>query len=590
MESVVGAFFLVTKTGGLDPAEAARRARAHFAEAGFAPPETVETGAFSLDVYGKIDNAPPQLVRIGPGDFIGCVGTLVYRGSTGPEALAALHAAGDIEAAIEDCFGHFVLIVGKGGEVTIRRDRFAATETYHDASNTVFSTSLLAVAKVLPERRINPDGVYEFVFYGATLGTDTPFAGIRKLDQREIVAVSDSARLRSRPLALLLPERTLDAAAACDVMLRQLQDQFRAVAQAFDGRVNQALSAGYDTRLMLATFRSIGITPRLFVYGAEGSEDVVAAKAIAAGENLPLEHVDKRDAGGDVDADAFPEMISRNFLDYDGIAHYGIIWNRAEYHERKQRHAGGAINFHGGGGEVLRKCYGFTSLPTTTMTIAQRFYASLDPGICAAPFTREGYEARVAAKIQAMLGAASGRITRQEAEAVYPYFRLRFWFGRDNSINLRYGHSLLPFLDFAYVRDALSLPISVKRFGNLEARMIRTADSRIASYASGYGHDFSADVPLTAAIKEVLTVVRPAWVRRISSAAKLALKTEDIKAGILDDRFVSRVIDLRFPIMSTLFRIDRIRRKEHYGRIVSLEYMFATLGVAGVAEGASTAR
>jgi len=44
---------------------------------------------------------------------------------------------------------------------------------------------------------------------------------------------------------------------------------------------------------------------------------------------------------------------------------------------------------------------------------------------------------------------------------------------RENSINNRWGYSVLPFFDFRTVAEALRIPIRYKHFGDFESAMIR---------------------------------------------------------------------------------------------------------------------
>lgn len=583
----MGAFFLISKVDGIDVAKAQRSARAHFAETGFSPPTTVHGPGFCLDIYGKIDGDGPQIVQFSATTSIACIGTLMYRGRTGREALAALNDEPDLEAALADCLGYFVLLEVTSARLRILRDATGSTEIYHDTASRVFSTSFLAVAKTVPDRRVNAHGVYEYVFYGVNLGTDTPFSAIRRLDLREMISSAGRGiEVRARDLAIVPPEVPLDEATACTVMLDLLKAELSAALQAFNGQVTQALSAGYDTRLLLATFRSIGFTPRLFVYGSDSDEDVVIAKLIARGENIPLDHINKGTSAPDPTPENLPETVARALLEYDGLVHHGVIWTGTEREARAERHAGGALNVHGGGGEVLRKMYRLVNSPTTTTWIAQCFYAQADPTICTGRFARSNYEAQIASKMQRLLGSPTEGISGGEAEALYPHFRLRAWFGRDNAINQRFGHGLLPFLDFAYITHALALPGRVKRFGNLQARMIRTAAPRIAAYPSGYGHNFSGPVPRRDALMEALTIIRPPTLRRGMLAFKQSRAQKFAKRGVLEDRLLSRVIDLGFPIMREFFQIDRVRDESHYQRIASLEYLFVAVDAGSVTDGA----
>lgn len=574
----MGAFFLTVREEGRDAEAIRAAARAHFVAAGFGGPTAFEQSGWYLDCYGQIGGAGPQCVVRPNGDFIACVGTVLYRGLAHAAALAALFDAPDFEAALDDCLGHFVVLTGRAGVMEIRRDRCAAGEVFHDEARTAFSTSFLALARALGGCRVNAPGIYEYVCNGVTLGSETLLSPLRRLDLFESVRVERRAEIAVRRHPLLPAETHGEAEDLAAAMLARLQQSLAVIADAFAGNMTLALSAGYDTRLLLAACRSIGRQPRLFVYGAPCDEDVVIARRIAAGEGLALEHLDKQPAQRLITPEAFPEIMHANFLDYDGMGPGGLITSRAEYHARKDRHRDGAVNLHGGAGEVLRNFFGLPDRPTSTLAIARAFFSQFDIAICRETFSRRAYEARLAAKMADLLGHDGRSVPRREAEVLYPHFRSRSWFGRDIGVNRRYGHFLLPLYEHRFVDAALGVPLAFKRSGNFQARMIRLADPRLAAYPSGYGHDFTADAPWRRAAMDAVLAWRPGLLRRYSYALQQRLRPPPPRSGLLSDAFIGRIIDLKFPVLSEFFRIDRVRDPVQYARMCSLEYLFAQVG------------
>ena len=55
-------------------------------------------------------------------------------------------------------------------------------------------------------------------------------------------------------------------------------------------------------------------------------------------------------------------------------------------------------------------------------------------------------------------------------------FRCRFWMGRNNSLNNRFGWALTPFAEYNVVKESIAIPVRFKNYGVLEARMIKEAD------------------------------------------------------------------------------------------------------------------
>jgi hypothetical protein len=45
------------------------------------------------------------------------------------------------------------------------------------------------------------------------------------------------------------------------------------------------------------------------------------------------------------------------------------------------------------------------------------------------------------------------------------------------------------------------------------------------------------------------------------------------RTGALSDAYLSRVIDLEFPIMRSLFNLDAVNSSTQYGLIATLEYL-----------------
>src|SRR5690606_31043606 len=122
--------------------------------------------------------------------------------------------------------------------------------------------------------------------------------------------------------------------------------------------------------------------------------------------------------------------IRRNYLDADGLIAGGIFHPASEPAARALRHRDGAVALHGGGGEAFRNFFGIPERATSTRTIAGLFFR-VPPGVVARGFSDEAYVARIAAKMDATLGLAGGRLSRHAAEALYPHFRYRFWIGRE---------------------------------------------------------------------------------------------------------------------------------------------------------------
>jgi asparagine synthase (glutamine-hydrolysing) len=355
-----------------------------------------------------------------------------------------------------------------------------------------------------------------------------------------------------------------------------LTDYAATLARLFGGNIKVALSGGYDSRLLLALFRRSGVTPRLFVYGSNTDKDVRIAKQIANAEGIALQHVDKT-LLKDVTLQAYPRIVEQNFHREDALANGGIFSNGAELLARAWRSENGALHVNGGGGEIFRNFFNlFDNRRLTKREFGWVFYSRFDPAQCTHAFDVKRYEDGIAAKIGVLFGA-NDTLSRRQVEALYPYFRCRSWFGRENSVNSRWGYSVLPFCDHQTISRALRVPLRYKYFGNFEAQLIRDADAALAGYNSNYGHSFAQDAPLSAAAADIVTYLRPAWLRRYTFRAKARMEKRQPRSLLLSKPYLSRVIDVSFPFMSRFFRLDKVTSDLHFARICTLEYLFTSV-------------
>jgi asparagine synthase (glutamine-hydrolysing) len=574
----MGGFVLVHKDRDTSSERLVSAAANVFAEMGLPPPIAIEAPTYAFRYFPKMLDPRAQFLMLGDGRFLACAGTLVYRSCVGTAALEHLARAADLDAEIARCRGHFVLIDGRRDGVRILRDPCAAVEVFHDAGRCVFSTSFLAVAQTMSRRALRRHEALEFLFLGHTLGTETMIDGLRRLDAGEVVRIGQSVRIDRTAMPTLPPpaegSRTQLASAAVD----RLAEAIGEVGAAFGGRASLALSGGYDTRLILAVCRRLGLAPDLFVYGAPGSSDVATAALIAEREALHVAHIDKQALQQDVDEAQYAGVIRQGYLDTDGFVAGGIFGPPVERTARALRHRDGAVALHGGGGESFRNFFGITEAATSTRAIASLFFR-VPPGIAPRDFSDRAYVARIAAKMDATLGGTGGAITRHAADALYPYFRYRFWIGRELGSSTRAGYSYLPLFDAPAVALALAVPARFKNHGNFEAEMIRIADPRLARHPSNYGHSFAADAPLRSVMRDMLLHRRPAWLRR-------AMHRRGTWRGPPErawhEEWADGFLDLDSPVMRELVEPGSVRRSEAFGNACNLAYLIGDLRITDI--------
>jgi hypothetical protein len=183
------------------------------------------------------------------------------------------------------------------------------------------------------------------------------------------------------------------------------------------------------------------------------------------------------------------------------------------------------------------------------------------------------FEDALVNKVKALLGWNVDRLDRRCIDALYPYLRCRSWFGRENSINNRFGYSVLPYFDLQIVQSALTVPVRYKHFGSFEREMLRAVDEHLAGYYSAYGFPLNQRQSLRAVLPELIQLALPSNMRRHTHMVKSVGRPQ-----VWQQRSIlSKLIDDSFPRMSTLLIPRRVTNCRQFNRLCTLEYMFEDL-------------
>lgn len=569
----MGAFVLCREPDAERAREAVRRLDGALSAQGFAAAERIEGTFGALALYPKLSGGPASLYRADDRSFCAAAGTVLYRGRTGPDAMAALLSDRRADAFDpEALFGSFCLLVFLDGRLELTTDRVGTYPVWHDRDFRIISSSFIAVADAADRLTVEPQSVFEYVFQGATYGGRTLFAEIGILDPTETIAVGPKLERRRRPAFEIDQRPDGPIQAHLDRNLANLRRYVSAIGNAFGDRADTALSGGYDSRLILALLREAGITPRIHVYGADGDADVTIAKEIAAGEGLALESIDKG-AAPRVAPDAFADLVERNFHNFHAYPNDGLFDNGTDLETRREACEGGRVTLNGGGGEIFRNFFYLRDGRYGVRQLLWAFYSQYDPASGGPLFDEHCYLANLARKVRQTAGTERDTLTRTEIEAVYPLFRCRYWMGRNNAVNNRLGPALTPYIDANIVPAALRVPLRYKNHGVFESRLIAAIDARLAAYASVYGHGFDRDPPLSRRLKDYATYLRPTWLRR--RTFRLQHRQRPQAPYWLTEEYVARVIDPSLPYMRRFFVPDAIRSLEQLNRLYTLEYVLA---------------
>ena len=572
--------FLARNDGSAFTASAMEAARRAFAAQDFPAPAEHMLPGWSLLHFPYIVSGPEGVLVRGD-DLAAAAGTPVIDGKFGAAALEALLGMDPLALDWSRIGGQFVALVRREGRSFLFGDYFSAFQLFCDTGDRLFSTSLLAAADAMPRLSFDPQGVYELAFNVMPIGDDTVFAELKTLSPFAVIELTPQGIIRHRI------EKPLPTAPSREPLAGQIE-RHRAplaaivgahVAQ-FGDHVRSPLSGGLDSRLVLAALREAGCRPELYVYGLPGDEDVEIAQAMGKACGFEVAWTDKY--AETPPPDAFPELVARNFHQFDGLPTFGNIFDNGGHGDaQRNRHAGGALAVSGGCGEIYRNFFYLPDRRFTAHDIARTFFARFTSNDATKAFDARAFLDSIAARIRTAIEppSASGRLERTRIEQIYPRIRCRALFGREISLEGRYSPYLMPFLDHQVVAQAMTIPLAFKHAGRFEAALLNAIDPQLAAQPSAYGHDFTGLPGRKHRFGEWSTRIRPVWVRQHTYALRRRLgPMGDEHGGLLSPDYMNRVIDPEFPAMRRFFQMDAVTDSGLWRRIANLEYLAAKLG------------
>jgi hypothetical protein len=556
---------------------------------GFAVPRKLEAGRSVLFVYPKQVVATDNVCTFPGNDFVAVCGTFFYRGRTGREGLGQIYRdfvppAPEAEVLRseplpEPIHGTYACVVFKAGQLYVFTDRIGFYKVYRSSNDQVLSSSFLATTACAPNPMLNAQCVFEYVFQGATYGGETAIEGVSLLDADAMIEIVDGRRRQLQRLPLPLP--VIEQGSLNEHSERiggQLDALFDECTRAFDGRIDTALSGGYDSRLILAHLLRSDVTPAVHVYGQDTDSDVRIAKAVAAGEGFPLSHVDKNTYRQKASEEELADIVDKNFHIFDGLPVDGIFDDGVDLATRQDRARKGALALNGGGGEIFRNFFILRDRPLTSREVVWTFYSQFDPRCFAENHDPCEYQDRLAEKIGNAVGVRDRRLTRAEVERVFPVFRCRYWMGKNSSINNRLGLMHTPLVEPVLVASAGAVPLSIKNSGKLAAALISRASPQLAQYPSAYGYPFHQDVPIMRRMADWISIHRPPRVRKVMFPLKTKLKESSLIEARRKVSHFGKLIDHSDWHTRGLIRYDRVLEPSQIRRLLTIEYFCEKMG------------
>ncbi len=569
----MGAFFIARDS--IPPQACAKLDEAH-RDHGFQPARTIKFNGYSIYQYRKLDGEGGIFWQWGEEHFAALTGQLLYRGLQGAEAQR--HYCEDLagEGLAEDrVIGQFAILLKDARGLRLFTDRMGFFQAYYNAAQGIAASSFWALLELLPKITVDPAGVYEYAWNGATFGGKSFVREIGRLPARTLIELGHDMKLVAfesgqTPAAGGMRHRLDDYAEDHAERARSL---FGDLAEAYGNRLRISFSSGYDSRLMLAALKSVGAQPSLFVYGKDGDTDVEVAENVAESEGLELDVIDKTYLG-DAPGALSPDRQKRDFVTFDAWKVDGIFDGGEDDPDRRSRHTAGRVPLNGSLGEIYRNFFYLRDRPMALEDVASSFFSAYAPQACSERFSASDYRQTLAKAFQRELATDEPIISRAQVESLYPLVRGRYWTGRDVNLNLRFGRMFFPFMQAQLIEGTDEIPIAFKEYGQLEARIICLLDRRIASIPSGYGFAFSQPPPLRYRAKLWMTLFRPPWLRRKTYRIRFA-KPRPFPPYLERD-FLEKLMDPSMPYMQRYFNIERLHDPDAFNRVATMEYVFQT--------------
>jgi asparagine synthetase B (glutamine-hydrolysing) len=508
--------------------------------------------------------------------FVALVGVLCYRNLMGREALKRLWSdyagPGTLDPMLLS--GNFQIAISKFGKGHLFGDPVGMIKLYEANDHQCFSTSWLACVASVDNPTLNHLGAQEYVVLSANYGLRTPVAEVNVFDARLTLSFQNSSTQLIYPASIWEGGKTFpsmeDAAQHCAAVLRE---KFTAVCKHYPGTLVNALSGGFDSRLILAGLIDQKRQPFQYVFGPVDSDDVQVAKHISNDFGLQIEHINKSETNQQR-APLTRQFVEQSFHFFDGIPSDGVLDRGSDQFTRTRYGSLGGMLLNGGAGEILRNYILLHDKSFTALDVVNTFYSNFHHGILKSKQTFANYQATLAKDMETQL-EMSGVMPRKFTEMAYPLFRSRYWLARNNSVANRVGYYWTILLEPELIRQSLNYPLAWKDYGRLEARVIAIMQPKLAAYNSAYGFDFASGPSTSYCANQWFQYRRTPWIRGNSANIKYALgrlksvtPSEEKRQLFGKTLAMSEVVDTQF-----------VTSQDQWDRILTLEFMIETFGV-----------
>ena len=123
------------------------------------------------------------------GNFMASLGTPVYKEYNGEKAAVILYNdfKKNLNLDFRNFNGNFCYIIFIDNKLYLFNDYNGSYHIYHDVNYNIISSSFLVIANYLNHKDIYSQGLYEYIFYGATFGSNCILKDVIQLGNKKIV-------------------------------------------------------------------------------------------------------------------------------------------------------------------------------------------------------------------------------------------------------------------------------------------------------------------------------------------------------------------------------------------------------------------
>ena len=471
----MGAFFLYKKNTTISLDEVEKKCKLSldvFNKKKLKLSKKIDNDNFSLFIYHKYSFNVKNYYIEDDNNFIVSTGTFFYENKTGLKSLKRIFLDFNTKKnIIHKMNGNYGIIICKKNNLFIFNDYLGLYRVYVNKSKNIFSSSFLSVIYSVEEKNVSRQELYEYIFYGTFYGDKTLFKEIDLLPSEYIFSIFPLFKRYKQKIFLDKIVHSNDLEKIFKSSYNANIQYFKMIKNEFNNKVTSALSGGFDSRLMLAISKRVGIELQLYVYGSDTSKDVKIAKNVVKNENLSIDHVN-RDKYSKINKIDYHDIVENNYYYLDCLCVTGIFDNGSDIDTRIRRTKKSLLHLNGGGGEIYRNFWELSDKKFSIKKFIKSKYDILDYSICTAEFNKTSFYLNFEEKIKKILSTSENVLNRIQIEKLYPLLRLKYWMGINNSINNQFSYSLTPFAEPNMFYTSLYIPLKFKNLGIFNANYV----------------------------------------------------------------------------------------------------------------------